>query len=59
VSAYITDGCLVDAERVRSDAKLLVSERPGPAKNRPAIDPSQGLGSNPGKAKATFRALLK
>lgn len=59
VSSYLDDSGNVDIHRVREDAKLLVSERPGLSKYPPAIDPSQGAGSNPGKAKATFQALLK
>jgi hypothetical protein len=60
VNSYLIDGSLVDAERVREDAALLIAERPGLSKNRPAIDPTQGLGGNPPKAaEPTFSDLFK
>jgi hypothetical protein len=59
VSAYITEGCLVDAERVRADAKLLLTERPGLAKNQPAFDPTQGTGGGTKAATPSWDALLK
>jgi hypothetical protein len=61
VDSYLTDGCLVDAERVRADAKLLVTERPGLRKSQSATDPTQGLGGNPPTPPATpsWSVLLK
>ena len=60
VSAYIGEDGNVDVERVREDAKLLVSERPGLRKLDPAIDRSQGSGNvAPGKSAPTFGDLLK
>ena len=54
------DTGLVDVERVREDAKLLVTERPGLAKYSPAYDPTQGSGNvTPGKSRPTWDALLK
>jgi hypothetical protein len=49
---------LVDIERVREDAKLLVSERPGLSKYLPAVDPTQGTGGGTGKATPSWGALL-
>jgi hypothetical protein len=59
VSSYLDDNGNVDIHRVREDAKLLVSERPGLSKNRPAIDHSQGLGGGNGKPALGWSALLK
>ena len=47
VDSYLTDGCLVDAERVRADAKLLVTERPGPRKCQSATRSTKALGVIP------------
>ena len=58
VEAYLDDAGNVDAERVREDAKLLVTERPGLRKLSPAVDPTQGQGGNPGKSTPTFSDLL-
>ena len=60
-SSYINeDTGLVDVERVREDAKILVSERPGLAKYSPAYDPTQGSGNvTPGKSGPTWDTLLK
>jgi hypothetical protein len=58
-SSYLTDGCLVDAERVREDAALLLTERPGLRKLSPAYDHTQGMGSGIGKPAPTFSDLLK
>ena len=59
VSAYLDDDGNVDVERVREDAKLLVTERPGLWKPSAATDPTQGHGGNPGKATPSWNALLK
>lgn len=60
VNAYLTDDGLVDAERVREDAKLLVTERPGLRRPQPAVDHSQGSGYvTPGKAQPSWSDLLK
>ncbi|WP_245843272.1 hypothetical protein [Mycolicibacterium vulneris] len=51
----------VDAELVAEAVAALVEARPGLAKNprQRAVDPSQGLGSNPGKPSPTWGDLLK
>ena len=53
------DTGLVDADRVREDAKLLVTERPGLRKPSPAYDRTQGFGGAPGKQAPSWGALLK
>jgi len=54
------DTGLVDADRVREDAKILLTERPGLRKLSPAVDRSQGSGNvAPGKSAPTFGDLLK
>jgi hypothetical protein len=59
VAAYLDDDGNVDVERVREDAQLLVTERPGLRKPSAASDPTQGRGGNPGKASPTWDALLQ
>jgi hypothetical protein len=60
VSSYLDDSGNVDIHRVREDAKLLVSERPGLAKHASAVDPSQGAGNTPPKAATpSWSVLLK
>ena len=60
VADYVdADTGLVDVERVREDARLLVTERPGLRKPSAATDPTQGHGSNPRKAEPSWDALLQ
>lgn len=50
----------VDADRIRTDALILLEERPGLGKHAPAFDPTQGTGGNaPGKPSISWSELLK
>lgn len=58
--SYLTESGEIDADRVREDAQLLLTERPGLRRQSPAFDPTQGHGGNaPDKGKPTFADLLK
>jgi hypothetical protein len=47
VSAFLNDEGHIDYDRVREDAQILLSERPGLRKLTPGYDPSQGFGGKP------------
>jgi hypothetical protein len=61
VTDLLTEAGYVDDAAVAEAVAALLESRPGLAKNprHPAVDPTQGMGRNPGKGQPTWADLLK
>ena len=56
--SFLDDNGSVDLGKITADVGAILAERPGLRKSAAAVDPSQGMGSNPPKAVPSWGALL-